>query len=437
MDAISHASEQGNDMAGYTVIDVETTGLSPEHHDRIVEIGVVYVEHDGNIQDHWSTLINPGRDVGPTHIHGIRASDVLKAPTFADVAPYLLRAVTGRTIVAHNASFDLRFIASEMMRAGVPLPSLPLSGVCTMSWSTAYLQAPSRRLVDCCRSCGIPLGHAHSAESDALATARLLGHYLRASSCQPPWLETIHASRSYRWPALPDVYPDMSMCARSSAPPAREDGWLDAVVSRMPRAADARVDSYLDVLEKAMIDGFLAEHEKTALVAVATDAGLTKGQVLDVHCDYLRAMAVVAMADDVLTPEERQQLDAAARVLGLGIADVDAALDYARHGDSASARAAERLQAVGIHLERGDRVVFTGEMGRQRSEWEDIARRAGLQPGSVTKATRVVVAADPNSLSGKAAKARVYGVPIVTEAAFVGILDSYVRRAECPPRSPA
>lgn len=74
-------------MAGYTVVDVETTGLVPERADRIVELAVTYVSHDGQVQDHWSTLVNPQRDVGPTRIHGITPSDVLKAPTFQELAP--------------------------------------------------------------------------------------------------------------------------------------------------------------------------------------------------------------------------------------------------------------------------------------------------------------------------------------------------------------
>ncbi|QKE84388.1 exonuclease domain-containing protein [Arthrobacter sp. NEB 688] len=79
-------------MTGYTVIDVETTGLSPEKGDRVVKIGVVYVSDNGEVQDNWSTLVNPQRDVGPTRIHGLTATDVAGAPTFNDVAPYVLRA---------------------------------------------------------------------------------------------------------------------------------------------------------------------------------------------------------------------------------------------------------------------------------------------------------------------------------------------------------
>ena len=53
-------------MSGYTVIDVETTGFSPRQHDRIVEIAAVYVSETGQIEGEWATLVNPGRDVGPT-----------------------------------------------------------------------------------------------------------------------------------------------------------------------------------------------------------------------------------------------------------------------------------------------------------------------------------------------------------------------------------
>ena len=411
-------------MSGYTVIDVETTGLSPEKGDRVVEIGVVYVSDDGHVQDHWSTLINPQRDVGPTRIHGITASDVVSAPTFGDIAPYVLRAVTGRTVVAHNASFDLRFLAAELNRAGVPLRGLPLSGLCTMQWSSAYLNAASRRLVDCCRACGVPLTDAHSAAADAIATAHLLSHYLTASSYEPPWGDTIAVTRGYAWPSFSGDYPELRMARRSEVRTARQDEWLDRIVSRMPRAADTRVDSYLAVLEMAMLDGFLAEHEKEALVETAVAAGLTRGQVLDLHADYLRAMAEVALEDHVVTAEERHDLERVASMLGLRNTDVDEALRAAIDaGTGQHARSMVALATSGIRLEPGDRVVFTGDMVRDRSEWEALARRRGLEPGGITKRTKVVVAADPNSLSGKAGKARSYGIPIITETAFERLLE--------------
>ena len=405
---------------GYTVIDVETTGLSPETHDRIVEIGVVYVSASGQVQDQWSTLLNPGRDVGPTKIHGITATHVHGAPSFQDIAPYLLRAVAGRTIVAHNITFDLRFIAAELLRAGIPLDRLPLSGLCTMQWASAYLASTSRRLTDCCRAGGVTLSDAHSAAADALATAQLLRHFLDRSSGTPPWADTLTETQAYPWPPFEGAYPELRLVRRTDVHQRRGDEWLDRVVSRMPRAADARVDAYLAVLERAMLDGFLAESEKDELVAVAISCGLTRGQVLDLHADYLRALASIVLADGVVTTAERAALDQAAGLLGLRSTDVDAALE----GEREVGAAAANLTASGLTLKPGDRVVFTGDMSRDRSDWEALAHRIGLRTGGVAKSTRLVVAADPNSLSGKAAKARSYGIPIVTEAAFSAMVAS-------------
>src|SRR5215217_494895 len=103
-------------MTGYTVIDLETTGLVPQKHDRIVEIGVVFVSDQGVVEGQWSTLVDPQRDVGPTRIHGITARDVLGAPTFAQIAPLLIESIAGRTLVAHNARFDAGFIDYEFAR---------------------------------------------------------------------------------------------------------------------------------------------------------------------------------------------------------------------------------------------------------------------------------------------------------------------------------
>lgn len=412
-------------MAEYVVIDVETTGLLPEMNDRIVELGVVLVSARGEIEGEWSTLINPQRDVGPTQLHGITATDVVSAPTFAEVAPDLLRAVAGRLVVAHNATFDVRFLRHELARAGLPLPSEP-PALCTMQWSASYLETDSRRLADCCRACGVVLGKAHSAAADAMAAAGLLSHFLRTCRFEPPWRELVESARSYPWPPATDPRSTVRRIARSEVRARRPDEWLDRIIARMPRAALPVVDAYLAVLEKAMLDNFLAEHEKSALVETALGVGLTRGQVLDVHGSYLSRMAEVALEDRSVTSEEQARLEHAAAMLGLRPSDVVAALAQAQQRGSEGAPATT-IASAGITLVPGDRVVFTGDMVRSRDEWERRARAAGLEPGGVTKTTKLVVAADPNSLSGKAAKARTYGIPIVTENTFERMLERLER----------
>lgn len=78
-----------------------------------------------------------------------------------------------------------------------------------------------------------------------------------------------------------------------------------------------------------------------------------------------------------------------------------------------------------VALMRGDLVVFTGQMLNPRDVWIDRASAAGLRvnQGYVTKATRVLVAADPFSLSTKARRARAYEVPIVSEEDFSSMLS--------------
>ncbi|OBJ70737.1 hypothetical protein A5643_10210 [Mycobacterium sp. 1274756.6] len=128
----------------------------------------------------------------------------------------------------------------------------------------------------------------------------------------------------------------------------------------------------------------------------------------------------------MVTEAERRDLNAVAESLGMPAAQVDEALAWAA-GQTGSAPATSEFA-----LRPGDRVVFTGDMDRGRDEWIAAVVAAGLTSGGVTKSTRLVVAADPDSLSRKAAKARSYGIPIVNEAAFDRLFHQYLERAGDP-----
>ena len=67
----------------FAVLDVETTGLDAAGADRIIEIAIVRLSPDAEPLDRWTTLIDPHRSPGPTHVHGITADDLRGAPTFA------------------------------------------------------------------------------------------------------------------------------------------------------------------------------------------------------------------------------------------------------------------------------------------------------------------------------------------------------------------
>lgn len=76
-------------MKPLAVIDVETTGLNPYRFDRVVEVAVVLVGPGQGISAELTTLVNPERDIGPTSVHGLTASDIINAPRFAQIAGHL------------------------------------------------------------------------------------------------------------------------------------------------------------------------------------------------------------------------------------------------------------------------------------------------------------------------------------------------------------
>ena len=178
--------------------------------------------------------------------------------------------------------------------------------------------------------------------------------------------------------------------------------------------------SYMVALDSALLDREISRSEGKQLLASAEAAGLSRGTVARLHQDYLRAVAKEALADGVVTDEERSELNAVAAALGFGPPYVDEALAWA-----AAATPEVVDESTTFSLRPGDRVVFTGEMNRGRDEWVSTICAAGLASGGISKSTRLLVAADPDSQSGKAAKARQYGIPVVSEAAFEKMLATY------------
>ena len=103
-------------------LDTETTGLSPESGDRIVEIGCVEMEGRRLTGRTLHVYLNPER---PNHeeavkVHGLTDEFLADKPLFASVADELLEFVGGAEIVIHNAGFDIGFLNEELKRAGRP-----------------------------------------------------------------------------------------------------------------------------------------------------------------------------------------------------------------------------------------------------------------------------------------------------------------------------
>jgi DNA polymerase III epsilon subunit family exonuclease len=165
---------------GWAVVDVETTGGSPDQGHRVIEIGIVRVV-EGRITERYSTLVDPGRRIPGmiTGITGITNEMVAGAPRFHEVAPRIADEIGGRVFVGHNATFDWRFVSAELERCmGVRLDGPRL---CTLRLARKLLpHLPSRSLGALASYFGIAVESHHRALDDAEATAELLLHFLSA-----------------------------------------------------------------------------------------------------------------------------------------------------------------------------------------------------------------------------------------------------------------
>lgn len=156
----------------FTAIDFETaTG----YRHSACAVGIVTVEN-GEITDQYSTLIRPpGNEYWPVNIgvHGIRPKDTVKTPTFAELYPEIHKRLIGKTVVAHNESFDRSVLKNTMAYYELDYAdlALPARWECTVKIYRAKGFHPCK-LSDCCRHLGIQLNH-HEALSDALACAKL------------------------------------------------------------------------------------------------------------------------------------------------------------------------------------------------------------------------------------------------------------------------
>jgi len=105
------------------MLDTETTGLSPFHGDKMVEIGAIVVNRRQiDPASVFQYYINPERPIPKevVRIHGIDDAKVKGCPRFADIAAEFLEFIRGGTLVIHNAAFDLSFIMNELAVAGLP-----------------------------------------------------------------------------------------------------------------------------------------------------------------------------------------------------------------------------------------------------------------------------------------------------------------------------
>ncbi|WP_284827232.1 exonuclease domain-containing protein [Corynebacterium amycolatum] len=410
-------------MHGFAVLDFETTGFS--RHDRVIEIGVVLLDANCRVERTWQTLVQPNRGFDNSDVHGITPTNLVGAPTFEHVARRFAEVLNGRVIVAHNASFEYKFLTNEFGRLGVELADGNWL-LDTMVLARQFMPGQPVSLKNVLSIMGIENRAAHTALADAEATAAALQRFVQARPdivdyAEPlyfvpaqlaqlrisdvPLLERNNV-RATGDVAAAGTAADSTATGTAADQQTSEKQWLQELAQHVARTGDEASDQYIGFLVQAMVDGRLDMRELSKLHGIAAERGLSADDVNMLHEQYLQQLIVQAWADGVVTEQERRWLISIAGELNIERERVEELVTSARK----------------LELRPGDRVTFTGAMATPREVWEKRARTAGLDVGGVIKASVVLVAADVHTQSGKAKKARALGIPIVDEVTFAHAL---------------
>jgi DNA polymerase-3 subunit epsilon len=388
-----------SDDLEYVAFDVETTGFNKT--DRIVEIGLVTFKN-GQLLEEWSTLLNPQRDVGKSNIHGITASMVSTAPLFEEIVNDIFRIINGRVLVAHQFSFDARMLAQELNRLDVD-GDLG-KGFCTLIASRNLLPGTADSLAATCEALGIETADAHSALGDARMTMQIFQKLFEDGQ------EVTHAKVNYDNTLNPSRV--LQREAFKKAPNDAIDR-IKAFTKKVPfPTSDEKFVAYLLLLNMAMQDLVISKAEEAELTHWAEDLGISPTQVQTLHQGYLDSFIQAALRDGVITLQEREMIELVAKALHLPVEIPDSP---------------QLIQANEESLNVGKRVCFTGEAfgfsGNtiERADLEALAAKVGLHPvKDVTKkGCDILVAADEATMSGKAKKAKEWGIPVISVEKFV------------------
>ncbi len=164
----------------YAIVDVETTGLSPQH-GNIIEIAML-ISDGTRVINSYSTLVNPEKPLPPMikQITGIHDHMLTTAPRFFEVARKLVELSQDAVFVAHNAQFDYSFLRAEYSRLGYDFLRPQM---CTVRLARKFFPGlPSYKLSKLVESLKLPdVKPQHRALGDAEATAVLFHEIIKTA----------------------------------------------------------------------------------------------------------------------------------------------------------------------------------------------------------------------------------------------------------------
>jgi DNA polymerase-3 subunit epsilon len=135
-------------------LDTETTGLSAEQGDRVVEVACVEMVNRRLTNRHFHHYLNPERASHPDalRVHGLTEAFLADKPRFGEIAAAFVEFVAGAELVIHNAAFDCGFLDAELKRVGLaPLAAHALRVVDSLAMAREQFPGKHNSLDALCR----------------------------------------------------------------------------------------------------------------------------------------------------------------------------------------------------------------------------------------------------------------------------------------------
>lgn len=424
----SKSSEPRYSYGEFVVVDVETTGLDPLEH-RVVQLALVRV-NNGMVTEIFESIFNPEGPVGKTEIHGITQKQVDIAPLFNEKIDEITEFIKNRTLVAHNARFDLAFMRSEFERAGLILPWF--EPLCTLKASEYYLPGlPRRKLVDCCEAIGVQIENAHTATGDAIATAKLCHYYLMPEKKPLPRSSDLELiSNPKQTPQTKSVKDQIYIKQRIQRSKDERTEFSDSTLMKLSHLIKSaglqevtlglKINGAMEYLEKLvefLEDSTLSPDELNQLDNLRNLYEINESDCALLHSELVILLIEIALEDEKISVTERDEFKEICQLLRLSESRVP---DFTK---VAKARRVKRLSAnllalpedwkLGEPLRVGQNVVFTGCDPVQRERLEVESKKSGVFIASGVSKKTVMLVSDGGYSGNKAREAKELGVRVV------------------------
>ncbi|WP_081290463.1 DEDDh family exonuclease [Mycobacterium asiaticum] len=311
---------------GWAVIDVETSGFRPGQA-RVISVAALGLDAAGQVEQSVVSLLNPGVDPGPTHVHGLTAAMLEDQPQFADIVDDLIEVLRGRTLVAHNVAFDYSFLSAEAELAEAELPVD--SVMCTVELARRLeLDVDNLRLETLASHWGVTQERPHDAFDDAMVLTGVLAAALERARARDIWLP-VHPVTRRRWPngrvTHDELRPLKALAARMPCPYLNPGRFVRGrpLVQGMRVALAAEVGrTHEELVERILYAGLAYSDDvdrETSLV-VCNEAAPVQGkgyhavqlgvpvlsdaQFMDGVCSVVRGRSMEHFADSTLVDEQ-------------------------------------------------------------------------------------------------------------------------------------